>query len=199
VDSDTFVNLKALEFLHLHLESPFEHVSEIGNASCDINITNSLQICSLLRRLDVSYMAYFSVPDVRLYVANKVIINVTTNQHVVGMVRFISKVEELFASGFARSKWLLPVPYVVLFDIDLRLHWKHVTLQNNNLWYLDLNIHSNAFKNVRSLDISNNANEYISPTFFYNMSSIRNVSLANNVLYKMTEQRQMNLKSYSCI
>ena len=296
VDSDTFVNLKDMEILKLHLEASFHHLTDIGNASwhglnrlyqlgfsncmrfsfdmlyrllqrksnfphltqltlydfndvgkgrkLDINssfqdilgyrgikvfkveasyikymsygdsksfcesveeisirksmlldgdrrITKSHPICSSLKRLDLSYMTYVQLAIQPVFtVSPTVTVNLTDNHRYVITFRFFSNIEELLVSGLVKGTLLLRLRYIVIFDIDFSIHLTNLTSQNNNLRYLDVEIHSTVFTKLRSLDISNNVNEYISPALFYNMSALRHLTLANNLLYKMAKQNR---------
>ena len=298
VDSDTFVNLKDMEILKLHLEASFHHLTDIGNASwyglnrlyhlgfsncmrfsfdmlyrllqrksnfpnltqltlyefndvgkgrkLDINssfqdilgyrgikvfkaevsyikymsigdsksfcgsveeisirnsvlfsvdniITKSLPICSSLKRMDLSFMTY---PNAQLaiqpvyIVSPTVTVNWTDRSRFVETSRYFSNIEEWLVSGLVKGTLLLRVRYIVIFDIDFSINMRNLTAQNKKLWYLDVELHSTAFTNLRYLDFSNNANEYISPAFFYNISALRHLILANNLLYKMAKQNR---------
>ena len=83
-----------------------------------------------------------------------------------------------------KPKEIPPLKYMFVGELNFTLDLETIYLRKNSLQYVNIEVHTNLFKHVKLVDLSENIIEYINPTFLGN-SAITDVSLANNKRSKM--------------
>ena len=153
------------------------------------NVVNEhvLAPCTSLRQVDITGISVpITLPELRHIPT--VTVNVTNRIDSIAAIYFFSNIELLYANTIYHGEPIgLHIRVILIIEIKCSFSLKHLSLQNNNDAYLDVELHTTLALILETLDISNNKLEYISPRFFGNMTSLRNISLAINCLQQMLE------------
>lgn len=153
----------------------------------ELNATKKIATCKSLRYIDVSKAVLPpTARRISLESGQPVItVNITNSKNVLAIIYFFLNVETLLADSVLRYSIMPAVKYIIIFERDIELATQHISLRGNDMSYLNLELHSRCFRNIKSLNLGKNNLEFVSPNFFANLSSIKNLSLADNVLSKM--------------
>lgn len=155
-----------------NLSVSFSHIN-------DIHMIRNRAACRSLENLDFSGLK-LPIPFLPFGT-----LNLTGYEPVINVVYYISKVKALFLDTVFSEKFLTKNRLVIIFDENIELNIERISLRKNNFRFLNVECHTFVLKQLKSLDISINELQYISPKFFGNMTGLKSVSVANNNLYRM--------------
>ena len=108
--------------------------------------------------------------------------------------KYYQNVVNLILDDLLKPKEIPPLKYMFVGELNFTLDLETIYLRKNSLQYVNIEVHTNLFKHVKLVDLSENIIEYINPTFLGN-SAITDVSLANNKRSKMAENSPYEFKN----
>ena len=164
-------------------------------------LTNVLQYkvpesCTALRHFDLSNIQLpTTMPPVLLHNPT-ITIDITAKRGLIDALYFMKNVESATFNNFYHGYPVdFKVRFIFLLEINDTFALKHLSLQNNNVVYLDAELHTTSFIHIESFDGSYNKLTYLSPRFFGNMTTLRNISLTNNRLQRMAENERSDFEN----
>lgn len=163
--------------------SVLEEISLRKSIIMDINATKQVAVCESLTKVDFSGFKSLKFPNSQFSSIN---INLTDNSRFLPTIYFVANVKTAILDNLLPTAILPPkIPINIIFERNLTLALENVSLQKNNLQFLNLEIHSHTWKKIKVADLSNNRIQYLSWKMFGNSTAINTLYLGNNSLFKM--------------
>lgn len=154
------------------------------------NLTGEQATCSSLRHLDASNLKLVRNPrsiKTEIQVPPSIKVDYSSEPKVLETIYYYGNLTHLEINRIVKNFRLFPVRYVFIFPEIVSPSLRHVSVQGNTLWYIDFELHTTALRKIQWLHLQNNEMEFIGPNVIGNMTSVKYLNLANNLLNKMLQ------------